>query len=437
MLSGRLIAFVGLCLLGCGGRTDDATVTGSGGCETDLDCKGTRICVERECRDAGFSPVAGSSHAGAASSSSGGASSRGGASSGGVGNRPGQAGTSGTGGNVGTGVEPGSLELDASAMIADSARGRLYAVVTSSGARYANELVVIDAAKLAIEASLVVGSDPDALALSDDGSRLWVGLHGALSLREVDLTQWPPVAAAQYALPSGQFDDYAVHAGAMVVLPGEPQSVAVSLHYDGLSPSFAGVAIVDSGNPRPKKTSGHTGASLMVAGPPGYLFGFNDQHTGFEFYTLVVDAMGVTQTEHGGLISGFNAEIFSVGSNVISSGGEVVDVSKPNAPIRAGKFTQQGLVLPHVDPTKAIMLSTLAGNASTTSGSNRLVLRKLNLQTFREDSEVPLAGSYTRVHHFVQPLPNTFAFIDSTSNPFDATPKSSRIWVVSPADFGD
>jgi len=31
---------------GCGGRTGDATA--SGGCETDLDCKGTRICVQRD-----------------------------------------------------------------------------------------------------------------------------------------------------------------------------------------------------------------------------------------------------------------------------------------------------------------------------------------------------------------------------------------------------
>jgi hypothetical protein len=317
-------------------------------------------------------------------------------------------------------------------MIADPARGRLYAVVTGSAAEYANELVVIDAAKSAVVASLIVGSDPDALALSDDGSRLWVGLHGALSLREVDLTQWPPVAGAQYALPPGQFAGDAVHAGVMVVLPDEPQSVAISLHYDGLSPSFAGVAIVDSGNPRPNKTPGHTGASLLVGGPPGYLFGFNDQHTGFEFFTLVVDATGVKQTEHGGLIGGFSTQIFSVGNYVISSGGEVVDVSKPDTPIRAGKFTQQGLVLPHVDPTKAIMLSTLPGSNSTSSGSNRLVLRKLNLQTFREDSEIALNGSYGRVHDFVEPLPNTFAFIDSTSStPFADTRKPSRIQLVS------
>jgi hypothetical protein len=122
---------------------------------------------------------------------------------------------------------------------------------------------------------------------------------------------------------------------------------------------------------------------------------------------------------------------------VFSSGGEVVDVSVPDRPVRAGKFSQQGQVLPHPDPTKAIMLSRLPGAVGSSSDDSRLALRKLNLQTFREDLKVPVDGTFGNVHHFVAPLPNTFAFIDNRSDRFGDNPQPSRIRVITAAGLHD
>jgi hypothetical protein len=327
---------------------------------------------------------------------------------------------------------PIPIAVDASALVADPLRGRLYAVVKGSAANYANELVVIDPERAAVETSVLVGSDPDSLAISDDASKLWVGLHGALSLREVDLTTWPPEPRGQYVLPPGDFDRDGVHAGPMVVLPGEPDTVAVSLHFDGLSPSFAGLVVIDAGNPRPNRTRGHTGASRLAAGPPGYLFGYNDLHTGYEFYSVAVDAMGATQTEHRGLVDGFYTDIEYGDGHVIATNGQVVDVSSPQMPVRAGKFPFSGLIVA-ASSGPVMLSSTSTGNASISdAGKNLVVLRRLNLETFLQDREVPIAGRFGSVHDFVEPRPGLFGFRAVPERGFSDEPSTpSVVYVVS------
>ncbi|HET9929437.1 MAG TPA: hypothetical protein VFQ35_02065 [Polyangiaceae bacterium] len=440
------LAFGVVLAAACGGRAVDGDVPL--GCNTDLECKGDRICVAGRCEDAALGASGGRTGAGGSAGFPmfGGASfggspfGMGGASFGSGGSRVSAQGgaTSGTGG-ASIGATPTRLDIDASALIADPLRARLYATVRGNAASHGNEVVVIDARLDTVLTSLFVGSDPDSLALSDDGTRLWVGLHGALSIREVDLTQFPPVAGAQYVVPPGDFAFDAVHAGPMVVLPGEPESVAISLHYDGLSPSFAGLAVIDSGNPREKQTPSHTGASRLTGGPPGFLFGFNDQHTGFEFFSIAVDASGVTQSETRGLVDGFSSDIRYDGGYVVATSGQVVDVTKPSAPVRAGKFPFTGQVVPHGANSRVLMLSSVSAGTSSSSGSgnNMLVLRNLNLSTFREDGETPINGRFNSVQDFVEAAPGVFAFIDANTASFGSTPSPSNVYVFSVPEFAE
>jgi hypothetical protein len=329
---------------------------------------------------------------------------------------------------------PTTLDIEASALMADPARGRLYAVVTAEAAQFQNELVVIDVGLGDVAASVAVGSNPDSLALSDDGTRLWIGLHGALSIREVDLTKWPPVPGAQYILVGNDAHD-AVHAGPMAVLPGEPTSVAVSLQYDGLSPSFAGALVLDAGNPRPNQTRGHTGASRLTGGPPGYLFGFNDQHTGFEFYSIAVDATGLTQTEHKGLIDGFDSDIVYGPGYVLSTSGEVVDVSTPTMPVRVGKFAHAGLIAQQTAQGRVVMLSAVQSPSS--SSSELLVLRQLDLATFRQNKELPVSGTYAGTRAFVEAVPGLFAFIEASTRRFGEDAERSRVHLLAAPELAE
>lgn len=433
----RVLGMSLLCIAACSGREVDGDA--DSGCESDSDCKGDRICVESRCEDPETSGTGGSGSArggtGGTGTVSGGTSSfagSGGSSDGEGGGSvtAGTGGESGSGGATGAEVMATAVAVDASAIVADPIRGKLYAVVTGSAASYANELVVIDAETAEVEASVLVGSDPDSLAISDDATKLWVGLHGALSLREVDLTVSPPEPGAQYVLPSGEPAIDAVHAGPMVVLPGEPDSVAVSLHYDGLSPSFAGLVIIDSGNPRPNGTPGHTGASRLAAGPPGYLFGFNDLSTGFQFFSIAIDEMGATQTEFRGLIDGFSTDIVYGADHVLATNGQVLDVSSPDTPVRAGTFPFSGLIVAEAASSGPVMLSSaIAGSSSSSSSaSNLLVLRRLNLETFLQDREVPIAGRFANVRNFVEVRPGLFAFVEFADS---FSSESGRVYVVS------
>lgn len=274
-------------------------------------------------------------------------------------------------------------------MVGDRTRGRLYVTVRSDSPTHANELVTLDPSTATVVSSVFIGSDPSSLALSDDHSTLWVALDGSYEIRRVDLTTPDPTPGANYALPPGDWGEPAV-AGPMVVLAGTTGTVAVSLHQWGLSPSFQGVAVLDDGVPRPVQTPGHTGASRLTGGPADWIFGFNDEHTGFGFYALHVLQDGPTQTEHEGLVSGFNTDIIHADGRVYATNGAVIDVSNPAAPVKAGMFPFVGEILPRPDQGRILMLSPANFDQATA------LLRDLDPQTFTQKGQHPLSltGEY-------------------------------------------
>jgi hypothetical protein len=235
---------------------------------------------------------------------------------------------------------------------------------------------------------------------------LWVSISGAYALRRVDLTGDVPVPGEQLVLPEAENGDLAA-AGPMVVLPGTTGSLAISLHRFNVSPSFAGVLVIDDGAPRMLTTRGHTGASRLTAGPDGYVFGYNNLHTGYGFYSIAVAADGVTQTEHSDLVNGFSTDIAYGDGYVYASSGEVVDVSDPAAPRRAGVFAMSGAVLPRPGD-RALMVA----NDGTLGGP--LTLHLLDTTTFTALESHPLGDStvsYEQVTSLVHLDPGILAFL--------------------------
>jgi hypothetical protein len=448
MSAGKWLAGAVLGALGCG-RTQ--TELGDFGCTTDLDCKGDRVCVEGSCEDRAL-PGANGGQSGAGGASSGAGSSSGGAA--GAGARGAEGGMSsggtpnGTGGSSGSagvevGRDPVRLEVGASALAVDPVRGKLYAVVRSDAPAYANELVVIDAEHATIEASVPVGPEPNVLAISDDATRLWVGLRGigydaSGTLREVDLTQWPPEPGRQYPVPSLSYHrEGGTFAARLVVLPGRPESVAVSLDCSGCL--LDELVVLDSGIPRPNRTSRES-VPEVTAGPSGYLFAFNDEDTGHVFSTIVVDEAGATQTPYFGLIGGFANRIVYDAGYVVASSGHVLDVSVPESPIRIGTFAYEGEVVPHAERGEVVMLSYAVETSfrDTRNDTNPLVLRRLNLSSFRADLEKPLAGQYAEFFDFVEVKPGLFAFIDLKGEDYNSlNPKDSSVYLFAVPDVED
>jgi hypothetical protein len=243
----------------------------------------------------------------------------------------------------------------------DPGTARLYASVGSSGGALGNTVTRIDPASGAPDGSIFVGSEPARLARSDDGHYLYVGLNGASGVRRVDLGAF--TAGLQWSLDAGQV------AGDLAVMPGAAGTVAVSRQRPGYSPPLEGVTIYDDGVARGTSSPGHTGGNrIEFGGRQTVLYGYNNAHTGFEFFTIGIDPSGARHlATNSGLLSGFSTDIIGAAGRIYGTDGSVVD---PERRVRLGSFTGGSPV--GVDPA--------TGRIFSVQGSNLLVI---DMNTFQ------------------------------------------------------
>ena len=186
------------------------------------------------------------------------------------------------------------LALPVNDIVYNAKDGLIYASVPGrAGVNLGNTIAAIDPTTGVIEKTIFVGSEPNRLALSDDGTQLFAGLDGAGAVRQVNLTTG--TASEQFSLGGGPgIYDPPYTAVSFAAVPGEPNSVAV---YAGDSI----VTIFDSGVARPNSTPGVGGDFVRFAGALAFgssastLYLTSNAITGY-LDKLTVDATGVTAT---------------------------------------------------------------------------------------------------------------------------------------------
>jgi hypothetical protein len=221
-------------------------------------------------------------------------------------------------------------------LVSDPVSERIFVSVSSPSSALANSVAVVDPRSGEITASVSVGSGPNRLAQSSDGSYLYVGLDGVGAVRRVDLRTL--TADLQWSLPSSEV------AGDLVVAPEQPTVVAVARHRLHVSPSLAGVTIYDDGAARPRSSAGHTGADrIEFLSSSSNLYGFNNSGSGFRFYTVGVDLSGARHLrESPGLISGYYTDIIGAPGRIYGTDGSVVDAERHE---RVGSLGRSGSAL--------------------------------------------------------------------------------------------
>lgn len=235
----------------------------------------------------------------------------------------------------------------------DHANGRFYVSVPSSVGAGGNSVRIIDPLTATAGASVFVGSEPNKIAVSDNGQYAYVGLGGAAAVRRVDLASF--TAGLQFSLGSDSFlGPYYVED--MEVVPGRAQSVAISRRNVGYSPRHEGVAIYDDGVKRTTETPGHTGSNVIdFGGNAATLYGYNNETTDFGFRTMSISDSGVQTTNStAGLISGFGADFDYGGGKVVSTTGRVID---PVNRVLLGTLNSSGPVAVEADGSRAYILS--------------------------------------------------------------------------------
>jgi hypothetical protein len=281
-------------------------------------------------------------------------------------------------------AEVRSIELSVNDLLYDPASGRILASVPSVRLPFgeplprpiANSVLPIDPADGALGAPVFVGSEPNRLARSDDGSALYVALDGAFAVRRLSLPGLAP--GAQFPLGHSNGPHLVED---MAVQPGQPDVVVVAERVVSGSAHNRGVTVYEDGVARPLRVDSLVN-QIEFAGAPGTLYGYENEVSSFEFHTIAIDALGATHVKTtDAVLAGFNLGLFSAGGRIYASNGMTVD---PSVPALTGTYES-----PAFGPRRDVVADPAAGLVYFLTEPELWVY---DLDTFVYLGSVPLPG---------------------------------------------
>jgi len=282
------------------------------------------------------------------------------------------------------------LNLPANDLVYSEATQALYASMPSTAGANGNTITKITPETAAIGPSTFVGSEPNKMAITDDGQTIWVHLDGANSARRFEVVS---------QTPGFQFNTSNKPPIDMEVVPGSPQSLAISRD------SFGSLTIYDNGVQRP-----NTGNFFDLVGPiefagPSVLYGYDSLSTGFELIKYLVDANGVTSsTTTWSLLLGFT-DVMELSNGLLYSGsGRVAD---PEARTLAGT-----LQLTHNPTGIAVDAANHRVFYVSSDNSENIILEAFDSNTFLSigSISIPSSSSLTLPFSLVRWGANGLAF---------------------------
>lgn len=282
-----------------------------------------------------------------------------------------------------------TINLVTNDLVYDPVSAKLYASVPSSAGANGNSITVIDPVTGVVGPSVFVGSEPNKLALSDDGKYLYVGLDGAAAVRRFNLKTLSP--EIQFSLGSDSFSGPFL-ATDMAVIPGCADTVLVSRSTS--SSSFSGsIGVYDNGVRRGPTASGDNFSGALAFGTSpttAFVIGSDLRRV-----TIVKEGLRSLDTTSG-LLSGTSTDI-KVEGNLI--------------------FTPTGRV---VDPINKSILGTFSGLSSAIV---RPDLAQGKIFFLRPTSDFPSSSNQT--YRVIAYNPSTFLPIGSVDIPnINGTPRS-------------
>jgi len=298
-----------------------------------------------------------------------------------------------TGGNGFAEVEIKQATND---IVYDPVNHALYLSAPGSSLTAPGSISVIRFPSASITSSIPTGDGPGLLAISDDSSYLYAGLDGAASVQRFTL---PSVSKdISYPLPGGE-DGRPFFAYDLQVAPGAPHTTAVSLGVMGISPSASGVEIFDDSTMRPTVAPGPAATydSLQWGADDTTLYAANGEDTGFDFYTLAVNAMGVSLSrDYPSVFDKFGNKIhFDNATGLIyADDGQVIDPSD-GSPVGIFDLSDAGVEL---DLSSVMVPDSTLNEAFFAEDDGRIESFNLNEFTHVSSISIPnFPGSPTHI----------------------------------------
>ncbi len=277
------------------------------------------------------------------------------------------------------------LALAANDLVYSPSTQLLYASVPSiGGPALGNSIVPIDPYTGTLGAPIFVGSEPSKMALSSDGSTLWVALDGAAAVREVNLNT--RTAGLQFSLGGGTgVYNPPFKAQALAVMPGFPNTIAVATPNPYTYESA--VTIYDSGVAR---TNAVNGAVQCCSGVTGLAFdptGTSLYEAGSGYGVATVDSTGITSATALNSNVSTNALVIDSGRAYLTSG-VILDA---NTGTQVGVFSvgQGQNANGPVVPDSAIGEAFVLVNPNFGAGFQ---INAYDLSTFVSKGDIPVGG---------------------------------------------
>lgn len=225
------------------------------------------------------------------------------------------------------------IEIHNNDILYVSTEDRIYVTTLDDGEINGNSLCVINPYFATIEECYYIGYSPNDLAISDDGSYMYIGLEDStaiarfnMSTKEVDMIF---SVDDSVSIPGIFADD-------ILVLPDEPNSVVVA-RKDGWD-NIKEIAIYDSGVQRPELSSSARANYLTFVESNGKLFGTKNSISPFKLFEFFINTNGVTGDD--GIVDlapGIGNKIESKDNYIYDETGNVIDASGV-IPVLAGSF---------------------------------------------------------------------------------------------------
>ena len=257
----------------------------------------------------------------------------------------------------GPGFAVAIVNQQAQRLLYDPARQVIYASVPSSATTNPNTISVLDLNALAITSSRPSGSNPNVLAISDDGQFLYAGVSGSVQRFAL------PALTPDISYPLGSDFFGAAHVALdLQVAPGAPHTTAVTIGSVSFGPSLDGPpTIFDDATPRPvTPVSRQLCDSLQWGVDATTLFCSSTQFT-TDLYLLTVDANGVSIRQD---VQSANAnKIHRDGGTNVLYGDNGNSVNSSGLPV--GNFNTFGAMVPDSSLNKAFFMSSFSQNGIT------------------------------------------------------------------------
>lgn len=304
-------------------------------------------------------------------------------------------------------MQVNTLSLTTNDIVYDPTSNRIYATIPSANGSNGNSIGKINPDTYLLENTVFIGSEPKAMAISDDGQYIYTGFSGTSTVRRFNvLTQ---TAEIQFSLGT-DLSTGPNYVEDIEVMPGQPNSIAVSRRNNGFSPRHEGVAIYDDGIARAATTQDHTGSNKIEFKNSTTMFGYNNETTEFGLRRLSVNSGGVSEVSvSNNMPSSYNFSLDFIynSDKLYYTDGSVIDVS--GSPFLIGKFSNaQG-------PVVYDTYNNLVCFASYDYSGN-IVFKRFNPNTFLLHDSLAITEAFGKVESIILCGNGCYAFNSEDNN---------------------